>query len=335
MQTPERGDYKDILYFNSTRNYTLALLNAFNGIPLYIEEQGANEKKFIVPISFGNYEKAMAIEDLNENEITELNFNFLPRFVLSFEGMAKNTDRQSQKYQKFMKKIDDTMLEYSYNSVSYDFNYTLLLQARGLTAATQLTETILSKFNPTLNLEIQEFPLFDLTETQISIGDPAFEIMDEFEATDVNVINVTFDVMVRGNIYSPIQIAGRIETVHFFNNVWWEKTSTDKNMASYYGYGIDKDSHRPTKETARHFDGTGAGSTPGKGEHIVPKNEQKVIDHRKDYNQPQIDTNLPDWVQKQMRERAEHNWPGIEIDLNTKKHSTKVKDHAKHLKKKP
>ena len=47
MQDPELGIYKDTLYFNSTRNYTLALLNAFNNVPLYIEDQGTKEKKFI------------------------------------------------------------------------------------------------------------------------------------------------------------------------------------------------------------------------------------------------------------------------------------------------
>ena len=59
---------------------------------------------------------------MDESEITQLNFNFLPRLVLGFEGLTKNADRQSQKYQKFSKLINDKRIDYSYNSVSYDFS---------------------------------------------------------------------------------------------------------------------------------------------------------------------------------------------------------------------
>jgi len=295
------GVYKDKLYFNSTRNYTLALLNAFNNINTFVDS-GPSEKAFTVPITFGNYEKALVLDDYNENEITSLNFNFLPRLVLSFEGIEKAAERQTQKYQKFSKLIStksegnqiEDKLEYSYNSVAYDFNFRLLLQTRGLTSASQLTEIILVKFNPTLNLMIQEFPLLDPTETQIIISDPEFEIIDDFETTDVNIINVSFAISIRGNIYSPIGLSGAVRSIGMYLNVWDAKMIKDSNLASYYKFDLADDSNNVNKIHERHFDGTGPGTYPGISTKELGLPEDELIKVRPDFDPKTIITDVPD-----------------------------------------
>jgi len=289
------GEYENILYFNSTKNYTLALLDAFNSVPFFVETDDVKKQRhFNVPITFGNYEKSLVIEDLNENEITSLNFNHLPRLVLSFEGITKNAERQTQKYQKFSKLIPGGVshekAQFAYNSLSYDFSFKLLLQTRGLTAATQITESILCKFNPSLTLEIEEFPLLDLTETQIQIGDPEFEILEEFETTDVNIVNVSFEILIRGNIYSPIGLSGNIETIDLYLNVWQEKLIKDAKLASYYRFDVEKD--RIVSYTERHFDATGEGSYPGKPEPVVQGPEVDLIKERPDYHPYETKTKI-------------------------------------------
>lgn len=294
MKTSVSGEFKDKRYFSSIRNYTLSLLNAFNNIKYWVDDEPKNnQKEFTVPISFGNYEKSIALTDINENEITSMNFNFLPRLVLSFEGMSKNAERQTNKFQKISKRIYDEgnlRADVSYNSVSYDFHFTLLLQARGLTIASQITEEILVKFNPTLNLLIEEFPLFDhRTETQILMADPAFEILDEFSEQDVNIINVTYDVTVRGNIYSPIGIEGPIKVVKLFTHLWDEKEYEDSKLASYYRFDVDQKTRKVSKETLRSFDATEKTAPV-----VESEQEQDVINQRTDYSKYesviQIDT---------------------------------------------
>lgn len=288
------GIFKDRKYFSTTRNYTLSLLNAFNNVKYWVENDD-NQKEFIIPISFGNYEKAIALEDLDMEIIKKGNFNFLPRLVLSFEGISKAPDRQTNKFQKLSKKIchPDTSLpalDVSYNSVAYDYHFTLLLQARGLTIASQVTEEILVKFNPSLNLEIKEFPIFlEPTETQILVGDPAFEILDEFSETDVNIMTVTFDITVRGNIYSPIELSGPLKVVKIFNHMWDDEDYRDSKLASYYKFDIDPISHKATKETSRHFN-----ATQQFDEIIEDEDEQVVIDNREDYSEYQVTTDIPD-----------------------------------------
>lgn len=294
MSTYVETEAKDRKYFSSIRNYTLALLNSFNNVKFWVEQETEGEREYTIPISFGNYEKAQTLQDLDETQIKSGNYNYLPRLVLSFEGMSKAPERQTNKFQKLMKKIYDPetgrpTLDVSYNSLAYDFHFTLLAQTRGLTIASQVVEEVLIKFNPSLNLMIKEFPIFeDLTETQIKISDPAFEILDEFAEEEVNIMTVTFDITLRGNIYSPIEIKGPIETVKMFTHIWDEKDHEDSKLASYYRFDVSPDTHKVYRETARSFDGTLV------NDEIVEEPEHVVIERRSDYHKYQSIHEMPE-----------------------------------------
>jgi hypothetical protein len=284
----------DRKYFSTTQNYTLALLNAFDNLWWYVQriENGkyVTDKAYKVPITFGNYEKANVLEDLNEKDITSGNFNFLPRMVLTFNSMTKAFERQTQKYQRFSKRVqhpDDNraVLDVSYNSIPYDFQFTLLLQARGMTMATQLTEQILSYFNPSMNLNIREFPLFtEMTQTQIQIQDPEFEIINEFEDTDVNIINVTFGLTIRGNIYSQIGYEAPLEILGMFIQIWDDYDYQTSKMASYYKFDQTTDEDGYYTQTERHFVGT------KEKDEFVDAPLEEMEENRPDFNPPEIET---------------------------------------------
>lgn len=287
---------KDVRYFNSIRNYTLALLNGFNAVKLYVNQDNSQKDKvYIVPITFGNYEKSVILQDINEKDMLSGNFNFLPRIVLSFENLSKAPERQTNKFQKLSKRVflpDDSNVKMmvSYNSLAYDFHYTLLVQSRGLTQASQLTEEILSYFKPTMNLNILECPIFnEKTETQIQISDPAFEINKEFDEKDVNIISVTFDITVRGNIYSPIEMSAPVTAIHLFTHVWDSVDYHDSKLSSYYNFEKDLTSENSNKLklTERIFDGTRI-YTPD----VELKDEEQVILKRPDYQPPQIENKI-------------------------------------------
>ncbi len=280
----------DRMYFNSTQNYTLAILSAFDNLYYYTQEIRNNEyiydKAYKVPITFGNYEKSLILENVNEKEMTTGNFNILPRLVLSFDSMVKVPERQTQKYQRFTKKVkhpdsDKIVLDLSYNSVSYDFNFRLLLQARGMTMATQLTEQIISYFNPSMNLNIHEFPLFEETQTQILTQDPEFEIIEEFEDTQVNLINVTFNLTLRGNIYSNIGYQAPIEVVSMFFHVWDKVNYQNSKLASYYKYDVDTFDGKIYKETTRKY----TGIEPYTDDVRLPEDQMK--EKRYDFSEPE------------------------------------------------
>ena len=289
--------YKAKKYFSTTRNYTLSLLNAFNGIKYWVDatETELNEQReYTIPVTFGNYEKALTLKDLSETDLTVGNFNFLPRLVLSFEGMNKAPERQTNKFQKLTKRIYDVdnsrpALDVAYNSVAYDYQFTLLLQARGLTIASQVVEEIMAQFNPSMNLEIFEFPIFEKpTETQILISDPAFELLDEYEEIDINIVQVTMDITVRGNVYSPIEMSGPLETIKLFTHIWENTNLTDTKLANYYKFDISPDTNKVFKQTKRTFTANEA------FDEIVESTEETVIENRPDYHKYQIETLIPE-----------------------------------------
>jgi hypothetical protein len=287
---------KNRMYFNSTRNYTLSLLGSFDGIEYYVPEiengEYKGDKVYTVPIKFGNYEKAVSLEDdkFSEKMLKQGNYNIIPRLVLSFGSMIKNTTRQTQKYQKFTKRVhlpgnEKITLDVSYNSVSYDFNYILLLQARGMTMASQITEEILTQFNPSYNLDLIEFPLFtEKTQTQILIQDPEFEIIEEFEDTQVNIINVTFPITVRGNLYQDIVPQGMIETVDLFFHLWNDINIKQSKLASYYKFDVSQETHKVYQETQRTYNGTKV------YDHTVKLPLHLMEQTREDFSPPEIIT---------------------------------------------
>jgi len=301
----------DRRYFNTTKNYTLAILNAFDKVQYYVQERDENDnyvvdKLYTVPITFGNYEKSVVLEDINESDIRAGNVNIVPRLVLSFDGMTKVPERTTQKFQKFTKRIkigeianynnlidvtkydpDKTVLDLSYNSIPYDYNFTLLLQARGLSSATQITETILAFFNPSYQLNIKEFPLFPgYTTTQLLLnGDPEFEIVDEFEDTQVNIINVTFSLTLRGNIYRNLSYQAPIEVVSMFVHVWDNWNYQESKLSSYFKFDVDSNNtHKIYKETKRVYNGT------MKYDENVTLPEEEMAELRPDYDPPEIIT---------------------------------------------
>jgi len=233
---------ENVLFFNSTRTNTLAILDALNGIKHYVRKEDGSAGIKTVPISFGNYEKSIAFGDIDKDTLENGNWNFVPRLVLSFNGMTRNDDRTTNKFQKISKKINyqgKDLLNYGFNSIPMDFQFTLTLQARGLSEAFQITEQILPMFRPSYNIKIQEYPMFDeMTETQLQIQDPEFDILEEFGPEDTNMINVTFPLNLRANLYMPLQIIAPVETVELFNHLWDTQDVRESQLASYYKWNV-------------------------------------------------------------------------------------------------
>jgi hypothetical protein len=279
------------------------MLSSFDNLYYYVPEYDENneyltDKAYRVPISFGNYEKSVKLQDqqLTESMLKSGNFNFVPRMVLSFDGLQKNFERATQKYQRFKKKVihpneNRYVLDMSYNSIPYDFQYTLLLQTRGMTMASQLTEQILSYFNPSYSLQIIEFPLFfDFTHTQILTDDPEFEIIDEFEDTQVNIVNVSFTLTVRSNIYTQIEYQAPIEVVKMFTHVWDDFNYKLSQLSRYYKFDVQGgyEGGYITHSTERVYDGT----MPY--DDTVELNYEEMMENRPDFNPPELHTDYDD-----------------------------------------
>lgn len=236
---------KDILFFNSTRTVTLAILDSLNNVKHWVLTEEGKYNENVIPIKFGNYEKSIELSDVPQDILESGNFNFIPRMVLSFKSMTKAPERTTNKYNKISKRIineyGDVKLNYGFNSVPYDMQFQLVIQARGLNEAFQIVEQILPLFRPTYPISIREYPLFEeKTETLLGISDPEFDILTEFGPEDINIINITFDLNIRTNLYMPLQLTGPIETVQMMIYLWEQQDYKESQLASHYEFEVCK-----------------------------------------------------------------------------------------------
>ena len=197
-------------HHHTIRKYTTALLDVFSDleVPRY-DQEGNLIKAINVPIVFSSRERAV---QLIEKAYTDNNGeqNILPRLALSMDSMEKATDRDTNRSKKIniQGDPDDTgKLTYQYNSVAYDFNYTLHIMARTMTDLTVIIEQILPQFRPTMNIRIQELDFLDkMISIPISNEGVSFDFpIDEDEDADIRILTADISLRMRGDIHLPVK----------------------------------------------------------------------------------------------------------------------------------
>jgi len=205
-------------FHNSIRNYTIALLELFNDIhiPRY-DKSGNKISDTVVPIVFGNRDKAYMLSEHDIENLQTGNVNILPRMVLQFDSMTKAQDRNTNKLAKINKRKigsdpESLMYEYHYNAVAYDFSFTLFIATRTFTDATIMVEQIAPMFRPDITLKIQELDIQkDPTSVPVTIDDFSFTLPDDPQDEDIRIIEIEVPIILKGNLYLPIKDAGVIK----------------------------------------------------------------------------------------------------------------------------
>jgi hypothetical protein len=209
-------------YFHhqSIKNYTLALLDLFNDIHVpRFKKDGDKLHDIVVPIKFGNRDKAYMLSEYDIDNLHNGNINILPRMVLQFDSMSKAPDRDTNKLSKINKRKvgnDSAALlyNYHYNAVAYDFNYTIFIACRTFTDATIIIEQIAPMFRPDITLKIQELDIQEKpTSVPVQIEDFSFTLPEDMSEDDIRIIEVEFPVSVKGNMYLPITDAEVIKEI--------------------------------------------------------------------------------------------------------------------------
>lgn len=228
-------------FHSSIRNYTIALLDMFNDIhvPRY-DSNGNKIEDFIVPIEFGNKDKAYQISKHDIENLHSGNVNAFPRMALSFESLSKAPHRDTNKLSKINKRKNpneplDLIREYQYNGRAYDFSYTIYLATRSFTDATIIIEQIAPMFRPDISLKIQELDIQEeATTVPVKLGD--FDVLlPEVEEDEIRIIEVSFPIVLEGNLYLPIKDQGIIEKLEVNINI----VEAQRAEASIK-YGIDE-----------------------------------------------------------------------------------------------
>lgn len=231
------------LHNQTLKKYTVAILDAFNDIkiPVY-NKKGKITKEIKVPIQFGNKDKAYRLDNLNSNLKAGNNYT-LPRMALSFNSMNKATNRDTSKYSKInLKSKEDNrkMVQFQFNSVAYDFQFTLHIATRTLSEMMLITESITPLFRPTytlpvFELDIQEEP----TDIILELNGVELNIPEELADDELRIIMCDIPLNLRGNMYLPIMDEQLITKMRLYVN---ERIEKDLNRAvEFYQFEIDNE----------------------------------------------------------------------------------------------
>lgn len=231
------------LHNQTLKKYTVAILDAFNNIKIPIfNKKGKIVKEYQVPIQFGNKDKAYRLDNLNKNLKAGNNYT-IPRMALSFNSMSKATNRDTSKYAKInLKSKEDNrkMVQFQFNSVAYDFQFTLHIATRTLSEMMLITESITPLFRPTYTIPVYELDIQETpTDILLELSSLDLQLPDEIADEELRIIMCDIQLNLRGNMYLPIIDEQLISKMRLYIN---EKLEKDlENALEFYHFEIDND----------------------------------------------------------------------------------------------
>lgn len=228
------------------KKYTLSLLSTFNQIEIQTKLSNGVIKSNYVPIKFSTREKAVILDDYKTSDFVQGNYNVLPRMALTFEGMSPNRIRSTNKNHKINTNVNGQLIQYQNNSIPYDFQFNIILQARGMSEASSIVEQVASYFNPTYTLKINEIPIQSEPSTiLLELGGITFE-NEDYEELSTNIVTINFPITLRGNIYPAIKESGLVDTLQMYINEYNDDNKySRKTLLEWDGNNLDKSNLDP------------------------------------------------------------------------------------------
>lgn len=194
------------LHNNTIRKYVQALLNAFNDLEV---QYLTTDEKIItkeVPIVYASREKSNIADFVTQDFLERGNYNILPRSYIRLQQIQKSEERVLNKLIKTNINIQGNFQEYIFNPVPYEFTFEYTLMCRGMNEASQLIESIQTRFNPTLEIDIWEAQnQTEQTRVPVRLLDIQLD-QGEYLEDSVNIITIDCTLQIHGNLYQPLNL---------------------------------------------------------------------------------------------------------------------------------
>jgi hypothetical protein len=221
-----------MLFHNSIRKYTLALLSTFNGLKVEHKLSDGTYTQSNIPIVYTSKEKSTILDDHTTEQLLSGNYNVLPRIALSLTAMNRSDTRMTNKYIKINVKDG----EFNFNAVPYEFTFDMDIICRGMNEASMIIEQIVTKFNPTYTIRINEVPnQSEPTSVPVQLLDISLS-SEEFEEIHENMVTISVGLNLKGNFYSPIENMERIHEVDIYTHLWHEMNQSEETELIQYIY---------------------------------------------------------------------------------------------------
>lgn len=182
----------------------IALVKAFfNDLKITHKDDRGRYITRSIPMVYGKREKALVLDQYTEDQVTKGNTRVLPCGFITLEAFSKNDERQTNKNRvNHLKNKCHTFA--SYNSVPYDFIFSVSVRCRGAAEAYQVAEQVGPMFNPTVNLDVYDC-LYIEEPTRVAMTLDGIDVeAPEYEENSTNVYTVNISCTLRGWLYQPV-----------------------------------------------------------------------------------------------------------------------------------
>lgn len=203
------------------KRYTVAILDLFSKMTIpNFDHNGAYISDTIVPISFAQQGKNHKANMQSTANIVNGNNFSIPRAALRLNSLSPARERDTSKHgMLYLQKKNDRKVVFTFNSVSYDFQYSLYVLCKNFCDATMILENILPLFRPTYTLPIYETPIqTEPTSILLQIDNQSIEIDSDLGDDDVRLVGLQIDLTLFGNIYLPIRDEAMVKKIRMYIN---------------------------------------------------------------------------------------------------------------------
>ena len=208
-----------LFHHGTIRKYTVAILDLFNDFEIQYENSLGETISKSIPLRYSSREKAKIFDEYTTEQLLSGNYSILPRASLALKSMAKAESRVTNKNTKINQYKTDSIIEFSFNSVPYEFTFEIIVQCRGMNEATQIIEQVAPKFNPTVNIDVWDAAnLNEPTRIPVRLNDVSLD-SEDYEELSTNIFTVTFSLSLMGNLYPPIKSQERVKEFQIMMNI--------------------------------------------------------------------------------------------------------------------
>lgn len=221
---------KVFYYPRTILNLVTLFCNQFSGISCKKFDANNNVvDSFPVPINFGPINKTQddSLEgpnsqyfDLNGNEIGKRFYETIPRMSVVLDSLQYDSSRatSSNEYRNFYAQS----LSASYETFSdyipscYNIGCTLFIKTNSLDYMSQILESVLPYFNPSLILRVKEFQFLPSIERDIpcKLLGVNLDQSGDMQDSDQRHINCSISFSMEAVLYRPFDISNIITTIN-------------------------------------------------------------------------------------------------------------------------
>lgn len=221
--------FAQTFYHKTLRKYVTYFGTLFNDI--YISRVSSSNsvlQTIKVPITYGPKDKALARVEADPN-LNRPAAIILPVMAFEMTGLNYAGTRKLSTINKSHIKVrqgDDSRLQYVYNPVPYDIDFSLYIMVKNAEDGTRILEQILPYFTPEWTATLNLIPELDV-KMDIPVIIKSTTLSDNYDSSyeERRVLTWTIDFTMQGYLYGPIKKTGIIKLAN--TNFYESLTAND------------------------------------------------------------------------------------------------------------